>query len=160
MVVFKWLVNLLIFYSLHKMLELLTVSSMTTLVLHALAVNSTSITLTENNDIHNWCESGDDCKLRCGITALNSNLRMGTLRTSMKIMLFTRAVWVSAGSLHFYQNFINNSARYGNGGTICAGANSLFSFIVTTVKPQNRGHFGDGPFVLCREVVLFSEVLY
>ena len=29
-----------------------------------------------------------------------------------------------------------------------------------TVKPLNRGHFGDGPFVPCREVVLFSEVLF
>ena len=29
-----------------------------------------------------------------------------------------------------------------------------------TVKPPNRGHFGDGPFVPCREVVLFSEVLF
>ena len=29
-----------------------------------------------------------------------------------------------------------------------------------TVKPPNRGHFGDGPFVSCREVVLFSEVLF
>ena len=31
---------------------------------------------------------------------------------------------------------------------------------VGTVKPPNRGHFGDGPFVPCREVVLFSEVLF
>ena len=29
-----------------------------------------------------------------------------------------------------------------------------------TVKPPNRGHFGDGPFVPCREVVLFLEVLF
>ena len=29
-----------------------------------------------------------------------------------------------------------------------------------TVKPPNRGHFGDGPFVPCREVVPFSEVLF
>ena len=29
-----------------------------------------------------------------------------------------------------------------------------------TVKPPNRGHFWDGPFVPCREVVLFSEVLF
>ena len=33
----------------------------------------------------------------------------------------------------------------------------LLSF---TVKPPNRGHFGDGPFVPCREIVLFSEVLF
>ena len=26
-----------------------------------------------------------------------------------------------------------------------------------TVKPPNKGHFGDGPFVPCREVVLFLE---
>ena len=36
---------------------------------------------------------------------------------------------------------------------------SIQSF-VNTVKPPNRGHFGDGPFVPCREVVLFSEVLF
>ena len=29
-----------------------------------------------------------------------------------------------------------------------------------TVKPPNKGHFGDGPVVPCREVVLFSEVLF
>ena len=27
-----------------------------------------------------------------------------------------------------------------------------------TVKTPNKGHIGDGPFVHCREVVLFSEV--
>ena len=31
---------------------------------------------------------------------------------------------------------------------------------VITVKPLNKGHVGDGPFVPCREVVLFSEVLF
>ena len=29
-----------------------------------------------------------------------------------------------------------------------------------TVKIPNRGHFGDGPFVPCREVVLFLEILF
>ena len=29
-----------------------------------------------------------------------------------------------------------------------------------TVKPPNKGHFGDRPVVPCREVVLFSEVLF
>ena len=28
------------------------------------------------------------------------------------------------------------------------------------VKPPNKGHVGDGHFVPCREVVLFSEVLF
>ena len=27
-----------------------------------------------------------------------------------------------------------------------------------TVKPPNKEHIGDGPFVPCREVVLFSEI--
>ena len=27
-----------------------------------------------------------------------------------------------------------------------------------TVEPLNKGHFGNGPFVLCSEVVLISEV--
>ena len=30
----------------------------------------------------------------------------------------------------------------------------------STVKPPNKGHFGDGPVVSCREVVLFSEVFF
>ena len=30
----------------------------------------------------------------------------------------------------------------------------------TTVKPPNKGHIGDGPFVPCRAVVLFSEVFF
>ena len=30
----------------------------------------------------------------------------------------------------------------------------------TIVKPPNKGHIGDGPFVHCRELVLFSEVTY
>ena len=29
-----------------------------------------------------------------------------------------------------------------------------------TVKPPNKGHVGDGPFVPCKEVVLFLEVLF
>ena len=33
-------------------------------------------------------------------------------------------------------------------------------FCYDTVKPPNRGHFGDGPFVPCREVVFFSKVLF
>ena len=32
--------------------------------------------------------------------------------------------------------------------------------IICTVKPPNKGHFGDGPVVPCREVVLFSEVFF
>ena len=31
--------------------------------------------------------------------------------------------------------------------------------VVNTVKPPKRGHFGDGPFVLCSEAVLFLEVM-
>ena len=31
---------------------------------------------------------------------------------------------------------------------------------ISTVKPPNKGHFGDGPVVPCREVVLFSEVFF
>ena len=29
-----------------------------------------------------------------------------------------------------------------------------------TVKPPNKGHFGDGPVIPCREVVLFLEVFF
>ena len=32
--------------------------------------------------------------------------------------------------------------------------------LLITVKPPNKGHIGDGPFVPCREVVLFSEVFF
>ena len=31
-------------------------------------------------------------------------------------------------------------------------------WVTNTVKPLNKGHIGDGPFVPCREVVLFLEV--
>ena len=33
-----------------------------------------------------------------------------------------------------------------------------FQLSVYTVEPPNKGHYGAGNFVLCREVVLFSEV--
>ena len=36
----------------------------------------------------------------------------------------------------------------------------IFRYIYLAVKPPNRGHIGDGPVVSCREVVLFSEVLW
>ena len=29
-----------------------------------------------------------------------------------------------------------------------------------TVEPPNKGHFGNGPFVLCSEVVLISDVCH
>ena len=32
--------------------------------------------------------------------------------------------------------------------------------VPSTVKPPNKGHIGDGSFVPCREVVLFSEVFF
>ena len=32
--------------------------------------------------------------------------------------------------------------------------------ILNAVKPPNKGHIGDGSFVLCREVFLFLEVLF
>ena len=54
----------------------------------------------------------------------------------------------------------------GGGGLILREAQLSYSVQVfklyrdSTVKPPNRGHFGDGPFVPCREVVLFSEVLF
>ena len=31
--------------------------------------------------------------------------------------------------------------------------------VSNTVKPLNKGQIGDGPFVPCTEVVLFSEVI-
>ena len=31
-------------------------------------------------------------------------------------------------------------------------------FYVSTVEPLNKGHFGNGPLVLCSEVVPISEV--
>ena len=32
--------------------------------------------------------------------------------------------------------------------------------LLSTVEPPNKGHFGNGPFVLCSEVVLISEVCH
>ena len=40
------------------------------------------------------------------------------------------------------------------------GCTDVLKPYTNTVKTPNRGHFGDGPFVPCREVVLFSEVLF
>ena len=42
-------------------------------------------------------------------------------------------------------------------GKIYAYVQSPFAY---TVKPPNKGHFGDRPVVPCREVVLFSEVFF
>ena len=50
---------------------------MITLVLHALAVKNTSVTLVENKFMHNQCECGSLSEMRelgCGITTFNSNL--------------------------------------------------------------------------------------
>ena len=35
---------------------------------------------------------------------------------------------------------------------------SLYCLKCTTVEPPNKGHFGNGPLVLCSEVVPISEV--
>ena len=40
--------------------------------------------------------------------------------------------------------------------TLC----TLYSLLRCTEKPPNRGRFGDEPFVPCRDIVLFSEVLF
>ena len=32
------------------------------------------------------------------------------------------------------------------------------AFCIITVEPPNKGHFGNGPLVLCSEVVPISEV--
>ena len=39
----------------------------------------------------------------------------------------------------------------------CQVANGISSYIIT-VEPPNKGHFGNGSFVLCSEVVPISEV--
>ena len=45
----------------------------------------------------------------------------------------------------------------GNGGCL---HDMLLPGSTSTVKPPNKGHFGDGPVVPCREVVLFLEVFF
>ena len=45
--------------------------------------------------------------------------------------------------------------------SICVHVHAhTLAVIVHTVKPPNKGHFGDGPVVPCREVVLFLEVFF
>ena len=98
---------------------------------NGLAVHNTNITLEEKKFTHNQCgcESfGYDCKLGCGITALNSNLTFigNTTFHENNALLYdgTGAIWASASSLDFNgtNNFIGNSEAW-YGGAIHAETN-------------------------------------
>ena len=58
-------------------------------------------------------------------------------------------------SLAIYSSFFSESM-----GTLkISGQKNVFSTaIAITVEPPNKGHFGNGPLVLCLEVVPISEV--
>ena len=111
----------------------------------ALTVHNTSITLEENKFTHNQCgcESfGYDCKLGCGIAALNSNLTFigNTTFHENNAILYdgTGAIWASASSLDFNgtNNFIGNSAAW-YGGAIHAETNSSLRFNGTSTFSYN-----------------------
>ena len=105
----------------------------------ALTVHNTNVTLIDNQFIHNQCgcvPDSDNCKVGCGITALNSNLTFignTTFRENNASYGGTGAIWASATLLDFdgTSNFINNSANSGgfrNGGAIYAETNSSLRF--------------------------------
>ena len=106
----------------------------------ALKVHNTNVTLIDNQFIHNQCgcvSDSDNCKVGCGITALNSNLTFignTTFRENNASSYGgTGAIWASATLLDFdgTSNFIGNSANSGgfrNGGAIYAETNSSLRF--------------------------------
>ena len=113
---------------------------------NALTVHSTDITLTENNEfIHNQCACASfsgNCKLGCGITALDSTLRFigNTTFHENNASYYggAGAIWASTSSLDFNgtNNFIKNSAeRYG--GAIYADTNSSVCFSGTSTFSHN-----------------------
>ena len=127
----------------------------------ALKVHNTNITLAENKFTHNQCGCelfSYDCKLGCGITALNSNLTFTGNTTfhenNASYYDVTGAIWASASSLDFdgTNNFIGNSAEW-YGGAIHAETNSSLSFNGTSTFSYNSAYEGgaiytDGIFIL------------
>ena len=136
----------------------------------ALVVNNTSITLAENEFMHNQCVCGsvsEMCELGCGITALNSNLTFTGItsflennQTASYPFDCAGAIWVSASSLHFNgtNNFIGNSANsfWSVGGAIRAGNNSLLSFIGTNNFSHNSADGGSAITTVGTVVLAFS----
>ena len=129
----------------------------------ALTVHDTNITLVGNSEfIHNQCGCeyfSNNCKLGCGITALNSNLRFNgntTFRENTatfygNILFYyynagSGAIWGTASSLDFdgTNNFIGNLARSGSGGAIYAETNSLLSFSGTSNFCHNTAELYGG----------------
>ena len=120
---------------------------------NGLAVHNTSITLEEKKFTHNQCgcESfGYDCKLGCGITALNSNLTFIGNTTfhenNASYYDSTGAIWASASSLDFNgtNSFIDNSAEYGSGGAIHAETSTSLSFNGTSTFSNNTAEWYGG----------------
>ena len=118
---------------------------------NAFTVHSTDITLTENNEfIHNQCACSSfngNCKLGCGITALDSTLRfIGNTTFNKNYASYyggAGAIWASTSSLDFNGtiNFIKNSAkRYG--GAIYADTNSSVCFSGTSTFSHNSAYEG------------------
>ena len=59
-----------------------------------------------------------------------------------------------------YRNGLTKDLGRGKNNRVCYLVCSGVIVHMSTVKPPNKGHFGDGPVVPCREVVLFSEVFF
>ena len=131
---------------------------------NALTVCNTSITLEENQFIHNQCGCESFwCKLGCGITALNSTLTFTGNTTFHEINASyyesTGAIWASASSLDFdgTNNFTGNSAERGSsGGAIYAEANTSLSFSGTTTFIRNLAEVGGAIVTVENVIVTFN----
>ena len=60
----------------------------------------------------------------------------------------------------YVSNFFYSNLKHTALIKIAKSMNNLSFYLEITVKPPNKGHFGDGPVIPCREVVLFSEVFF
>ena len=117
--------------------------------------------MADNKFTHNQCGCelfSYDCKLGCGITALNNNLTFtgNTIFHENNGSYYdgTGAIWASVSSLDFdgTNNFIGNSAAW-FGGAIHAGTNSSLSVNGTSTFSHKSVYEGgaiytDGIFIL------------
>ena len=71
--------------------------------------------------------------------------------TIYRVIEIVEVRWLGTKLMQICEETILQATKAGNDDDVC---------FPHTVKPPNKGHFGDGPVVPCREVVLFSEVFF
>ena len=105
----------------------------------------------------------------CTLTICPKGLEVWTLKILCTVIMLnaycqTAHSWRRTVSVHFQigtHRVKLTSKHCENLCKLCAWVRSMSAWLYHyTVKPPNRGHFGVRPFVPCREVVLFSEVLF